>query len=150
MIGRARALIDLAARLSRKDARDLIGGRADRVVRDDLRRLAVVVAVGALDTYMHRLIVSRAYKQKPMPRKLADVTIRFGDLIEQAETAVAAHREGCDTRPKAPAKRILRERLLRETFQRHERVSEALAMAGKPQSWDEIAGPCPASQQLKT
>src|SRR5205085_7078016 len=77
------------------------------------------------------------------------VTVRFGDLIEQAETAVAAHSEGRDTRPKAPAKRVLRERLLRETFQRHERVSEALAMAGKPQSWDAIAGAMPGKPAAK-
>jgi hypothetical protein len=143
MIERAEALVALAARLSRGDARKLVGVRAGRPVRDDLRRLAIVMAVAALDTYMHRLVVSRAYAQEPMPRKLADLTVRFGDLIDQADVAVVAHNEGRDTRPRVGAKRLLRERLLRETFQRYERVSDALAMAGKPKSWKDIAAAMP-------
>lgn len=153
MITRARALLALAARLSRKDARDLVGSEGGRAVRDDLRRLAVVMAVAALDTYMHRLVVSRAYVQAPMPNNLADVTIRFGDLIDQADAAVVAHREGRDTRPRVPAKRLLRERLLRETFQRYERVSEALAMAGKAKSRKDIASAMPGTpkqEEVKT
>jgi hypothetical protein len=145
MIARATALVALAARLSRKDARQLVGTEGGRPVRDDLRRLAIVMAVAALDTYMHRLVVSRAYSQAPMPRTLADMTVRFGDLVNQADAAVVAHREARDTRPRVPAKRLLRERLLRETFQRYERVSEALAMAGKPKSWKEIAKAMPSS-----
>ncbi len=77
MVGRAQALIELAARLSRTDARTVISPLGGRPVRDDLRRLAIVVAVAALDTYMHRLVVSRAYSQKQMPSKLANVTVRF-------------------------------------------------------------------------
>jgi hypothetical protein len=145
MVGRARALVDLAARLSRGDARQLVGAAGGRSVRDDLRRLAIVMAVAALDTYMHRLVVSRAYKRSPMPAKLADITVRFGDLVEQADLAVIAHKDDRDTRPRVAAKRLLRERLLRETFQRYERVSEALAMAGKPKSWREIAAAMPGS-----
>jgi hypothetical protein len=143
MIGRAEALVALSARLSRVDARQLLGDRVGRTVRDDLRRLAIVMAVAALDTYMQRLVVSNAYKQTPMPRKLADVTIRFGDLIELADAAVVASREDRNIRPRVPAKRLLRERLLRETFQRYERVGEAMAMAGKAKSWEDIAAAMP-------
>ncbi len=136
MIARAEGLLSLATRLTKKN---------EGAVRDDLRRLAIVMAVAALDTYMHRLIVSRAYDHRVMPPKLADVTIRFGDLIRQAEAAVEARKEDRDARPKVPAKRLLRERLSRDTFQRHERVSEALAMAGKSDSWKLIAAAMPRS-----
>jgi hypothetical protein len=108
------------------------------------------VALAALDTYMHRLIVSRAYEHKEMPRNLAGVPIRFEDLIAQADAAVEARKEGRATRPKVRAKRILRERLAFETFQRYDRVGDALAMAGKPKSWAAIAAALPGSATPET
>ncbi len=143
MLDRAEALLDLARTLTRKPTRDALppglASAAGRPVRDDLRRLALVMAVAALDTYMHRLVVSRAYLHEDLPLKLADVTVRFGDLIDQADAAVIAHNEGRRSRPRVAAKRLLRERLLRETFQRPDRVTDALSMAGVPKAWSVIA-----------
>src|SRR4051794_28516274 len=109
MMDRAEALVDLAGRLSLKEVRAVVGRRGRLSVRSDVRRLSIVMAVAALDTYMHRLIVSRAYLHDPMPAALANVTVRFGDLVGQADAAVAAHREGRNTKPRVPAKKLLRE-----------------------------------------
>ncbi len=136
MIKRAEGLLSLATTLTKKD---------QEAVRDDLLRLAIVMAVAALDTYMHRLIVSRAYEEKVLPESLANVTIGFGDLIRQAEVAVKARSGGRNARLKVSAKRLLRERLRRDTFQRHEQVSDALAMAGKSGEWKQIAAAMPDS-----
>lgn len=43
----------------------------------DQRRLAVVMAVAALDTYMHRLILERAYVHETLPGGLASLGFRF-------------------------------------------------------------------------
>lgn len=119
-------------------------GLPDGVV-EDLRRLAVVMAIAALDTYMHRLVVTRVYEHEELPGGLAALTVGFGDLVAQAEASVKARQEGRDVRPKVQAKRVLRDRLLRETFQRPDDVSRALGMAGKSQSWPDIAAEMPGS-----
>jgi hypothetical protein len=134
-IGRARALLTSAAQ----------GGLAPGVT-SDLHRLAVVLAVAALDTYMHRLVVSRAYERMKMPGGLAHLTVSFGDLVRHADESVDARREGPNTRPRVAVKRILRNRLLRETFQRSENVSKALSMAGLTKAWDQIATQMPPTQ----
>jgi hypothetical protein len=119
-------------------------------VATDLRRLSVVMAVAALDTYMHRLVVSRAYENETMPGGLASLTVTFGDLVQQADDAVDARRAGRNTRPRVAAKRVLRNRLLRETFQRSENVSKALSMAGLTKAWDQIAAQMPPAQAAWT
>lgn len=137
-IDRAQAFLDVADGF----------GLPDGVV-EDLRRLAVVMAVAALDTYMHRLVVARAYEHEELPGGLAGLTVGFGDLVSQAEASVKARREGRDARPKVRAKRVLRDRLLRETFQSPDDVSRALGMAGKSQSWPDIAAEMPGSWDSK-
>lgn len=134
-IARARALLDAAN----------ANGLPDGVV-DDLRRLAVVMAVAALDTYMHRLILSRAYEHREMPSGLAGLAVGFGDLVAQAEESVRARQEERNERPKVRAKRVLRDRLLRETFQRADDVSRALSMAGRSKSWPAIAAEMPGGE----
>jgi hypothetical protein len=105
----------------------------------DMRRLSIVMAVAALDTYMHRLVVSRAFDHEELPKLLARLGVDFESLVSQAEESARAHREGRNSRPKVAVKRVLRDRLQRVTFQRHEDVSNALAMAGKSGHWDQIA-----------
>jgi hypothetical protein len=138
-IRRARAILAIS------DGAGLSGG-----VSDDLRRLAVVMAVAALDTYMHRLVVTRAYEHDEMPGGLAALSVTFGDLVAQAETVVAARKKSHNIRPKVRAKRILRERLSRETFQRSEDVSRALGMAGKSGKWQDIADAMSGSWSSKS
>ncbi len=109
-------------------------------VQGDMRRLSTVMAVAALDTYLHRLILEQCYLHKELPRGLASLSIPFGVLLAQAdETAIAARKRPHDSRPRVGVKRQLRDRLLRETYQRFDDVADALAMAGRSRKWDEIA-----------
>jgi len=110
-------------------------------VRSDMRRLSVVMAVAALDTYMHRLILSNVYTHNELPGGLANLDVPFVDLLDQADKAgVAARRNPHPSRPRVAVKRQLRDRLLRETFQSYDSVSRALSMAGlsRKSRWSEI------------
>ena len=108
-------------------------------VPTDIRRLAVVMGVAAIDTYMHRLIVTRVYEHQTLPGALATLDVPFEALLGEADEAVAARREARATRPRVRLKRVLRNRLQRATFQRADDVSKALAMAGRSGQWDNIA-----------
>jgi hypothetical protein len=104
-----------------------------------MRRLSVVMAVAALDTYMHRLIIERVYTHDQLPKQLARLEIDFVQLLEQAETTGAAARaKPYKPRPRVGVKRLLRDRLLRDTFQSFEGVSRALHLAGRKKEWLEI------------
>jgi RiboL-PSP-HEPN len=108
-------------------------------VAADMRRLSVVMAVAALDTYMHSLVVTRAYTQWPLPGGLARLEVPFEALLAQADEAKeAARRRPHKSRPRVGVKRQLRDRLLRETFQSYDGVSRALGMAGLSKRWEKI------------
>jgi hypothetical protein len=122
-------------------ARSLLGHAPDAPngVDDDLRRLALVMAVAAIDTYMHRLIVERVYQHAELPGKLAELGLPFRHALEQADAnADAARAERHNNRPRVTLKRVLRERLLRETYQSYEDVKQALGMAGLSGNWGQI------------
>jgi hypothetical protein len=120
-IGRARNLLDVGGT-----------GALSTSVRGDMRRLSIVMAVSALDTYMHRLVVDRCYRHERLPPGLSRLTIDFNDLLGQAdETAAAARKEPYKPKPRVGVKRTLRDRLLRETFQSFDEVGNAMAMAGR-------------------
>ena len=99
------------------------------------------MAVAALDTYMHRLIVERVFTHDELPPPLARLDVPFRRLLEQAdETRAADRRKPNNSRPRVGVKRLLRDRLLRETFQNYDSVSVALAMAGRKRGWTDIGG----------
>jgi hypothetical protein len=131
-----------AARHTIQRARGLLAASKttkSAVVSADLRRLSVVMAVAALDTYLHRLILERVYRPKSLPKSLGGLSMTFSQLLEQAdETAVAARQAPHNSRPRVGVKRQLRDRLLRETFQRFDDVSRALSMAGHDGKWDAV------------
>ena len=128
-IGRAVELVD--ASRSVPDLRESI--------RSDMRRLSIVMAVGAIDTYMHRLVLDRAYTHGELPGALARLGVPFEWLLAQADqTKLAARSKPRRSRPRVAVKRQLRDRLLRETFQRYEEVSGALGMAGRSGNWEAI------------
>ena len=137
-LDRARAMLSGARAAGTVTIRRPRGGRLHRVarlstaVRSDMRRLSVVMAVAALDTYMHRLIVDRAYTHgDELPGRLARLDVPFAQLLAQADDArAAARREPHNSRPRVGVKRQLRDRLLRERFQSYESVRQALGMAG--------------------
>jgi len=104
-----------------------------------MRRLSVVMAVAALDTYMHRLILERVYLHKQLPKQLARLDVEFAQLLEQADaTGEAARAKPYEPRPRVGVKRLLRDRLLKETFQTFDGVSRALHLAGRKKEWPEI------------
>ncbi len=126
-IGRANALLAGAS------------NAANAPVADDLRRVSIVMGVAALDTYMHRLIVERAYRHQTLPGRLARLDFSFQYALDQADAAGdAARAQPYNSRPRVPLKRVLRDRLLRETFQRYDDVSNALGMAGLSGNWGPI------------
>lgn len=130
-----------AARDTLSRARDLLdaaSGQPDSVA-SDMRRLSIVMAVSALDTYLHRLVVARVYEHKKLPGGLASLSVTFSQLLAEADASVDARKQAKAHRPRVRAKRILRDRLQRETFQNSEDVSRALGMAGKHRSWSHIA-----------
>lgn len=93
-------------------------------------RSAPNVDSGSIDTYMHRLIVHRAYTHSELPGGLANLDVPFADLLAGADRATQAVRDGRQSRPRVAVKRQLRDRLLRETFQSYDSVSRALSIAG--------------------
>jgi hypothetical protein len=132
------AALDLVAR-SRALLAEADGSTS--AVAVDLRRLAVVMSVAALDTYMHRLIIEKAYTHDPLPGSLAALSFRFDYALEQADSiGRAARSKPKNSRPRVELKKALRERLLQETFQRYEDVSGALGMAGLSGNWAAIGG----------
>ncbi len=143
-LARARALLVSTALTKRTRIVVVAGRRRQRPwlahsVAADMRRLSVVMAVAALDTYMHSLVVTRAYTEWPLPGGLARLDIPFEALLEQADEAkLAARKPPHRSRQRVGVKRQLRDRLLRETFQSYEGVSRALGMAGLSGQWPEI------------
>jgi len=151
-IGRAQQLLKGASLSGRRALITPSGKRAFRrgtlsgSTVADMRRLSVVMAIAALDTYMHRLIVERAFKHDTLPNGLAHLDIGFEDLLRQAdETAAAARANPHKPRPRVAVKRQLRDRLLRETFQNSDAVARALSMAGRPKAWPAISEKMQAS-----
>jgi hypothetical protein len=97
------------------------------------------MAVAALDTYMHRLVVERAFQHDELPSDLARLSVSFEQLLAQADlTKGAARASPHNSRPRVQVKRALRDRLLRETFQNSDSVGRALAMAGRRREWRAI------------
>lgn len=74
-----------------------------------------------------------------LPGGLAALSVTFEQLLAEADDAVQARRDGRDSRPRVRVRRVLRDRLQRETFQSADDVSRALGMAGKSGQWDAIA-----------
>ena len=122
-------------------------------LQDDLRRMGIVMGVAALDTYMHRLVVHRVYWHDKLPKGIAKLTMDFEYALAQAdESAELARAAPANTRPRVPLKRALRDRLLRDSFQTFESVSNALAMAGLKKAWSSIGAamaPQQDSEQIK-
>jgi len=145
-IGRARGLVDEAAKHK----------TLPTSVRGDMRRLGVVMAVAALDTYMHRLILERVYTHEDgkLPGALARLDLTIEAVLGWAdESGVAARKKPHNSRPRVGVKRQLRDRLLRETFQSYENVSKALGMAGLSGKWEDIGktfSPSMTPKQIRT
>ncbi len=125
-LDRARRFLDLASNASSKAQ-----------LRDDSLRMAIVMAVAAVDTYMHVTVLGAiGSTDSTTPSKsLRGLDMDFGDLVDLADAAVEARREERDIRPRVQVKNALHRRLLRETFQSADQVSRAMAFAGVTHIW---------------
>lgn len=113
--------------------------KVNSAIAGDLRRLGIVMGIAALDTYMHRLIIDRAYRHKRLPGKLAKLSFSFAYALDRADDcAEAARLKPHHNRPRVALKRALRDRLLLDSFQRYDDVSDALGMAGMSGNWNKI------------
>lgn len=126
----ARACIRRAKRLLLLAASN---GLPDTHVRNDLRRSALVMAVTAIDSYMHWLIyhrISDIRKEGDLPKALAGVDIEFDELAALADATIQARQQNKNTRPWVHVKRVIQHRLFQETFQGPEQLGRAFALAG--------------------
>jgi hypothetical protein len=137
-VERARALLAGARPTGRPAMRRARGVRPSTLpaaTRQDMRRLSIVMAVAALDTYMHRLILERVYTHEDLPGALARLGMAFQDLLNQADATGHAARQPPDNpRPRVGVKRVLRDRLLRETFQSYDDVGRASPWQDSPEA----------------
>ena len=102
--------------------------------------MALVMGVAALDTYMHVLVYQRISENRSdMPKRLANLSVPLSDLAEMAEHVVTQRQNNVDARPWVLVKTALHTRLLRETFQSYENVSQAMAKAGIKKGWRKVA-----------
>lgn len=108
------------------------------VLRSDIRRAALTMAVGALDTYMHWRI-RQVPLTSPVPAALARVEVTLGDLIAMGERSLSARQDGRNDRPTTRARNVLNERLLYETFQNYEKIATGFKMLGVGKGWDKVS-----------
>lgn len=109
--------------------------------KNDLRRMALVMAVAAIDSYMHSLILRRiaaVRRSADLPKSLARLDIPFSEFARLAGASIKAQREGRTSRPWVQVKSSLQERLLKETFQSYDQVAIALSIAGVEKCWSKI------------
>ncbi len=128
---RAQRLLDLA------DAKLPV-----KIAKNDLRRMALVMAVAAIDSYLHGIILRRiadVRRRKPLPNELCRLGMAFSDLAHLADNSINARRQGRDARPWVQVKKALQARLLKEAFQSSEQVARAFNMAGIQSGWSKIA-----------
>jgi len=103
--------------------------------------MAIVMAVAALDTYLHRRVHESTAPGKHLPAPLSNIRLNFGDMAELANASLAARRQNppVKDRPWVRVRNVLNDRLLKITFQSASEVADALAMIGISQGWKKIA-----------
>lgn len=114
----------------------------DNRIKTDLRRSALVLAVTAVDSYMHWLVyrrISEVRREGDLPKVLAKLEIPFSDFASLADAAIRARQEDRNLRPWVQVKNAVQRRLLKETFQSYEQVGQALAIAGIEKGWSRTA-----------
>ncbi len=110
--------------------------------KNDLRRMALVMAVAAIDSYMHALVlrrIARVRKSADLPKALAQLELPFAEIAKLADTSIEGQRQGRKTRPWVQVKTALQLCLLKKTFQSFDQVATALAIAGVEKPWSKIA-----------
>lgn len=114
----------------------------DAKIKTDLRRSALVLAVTAVDSYMHWLVyrrISEVRREGDLPKVLAKLEIPFSDFASLADATIRARHEDRDLRPWVQVKNAVQRRLLKVTFQTYEQVGQALSLAGIEKGWSRTA-----------
>lgn len=108
--------------------------------------MAIVMAVAALDTYLHRRVYQSIAPGQELPAALGKLGITFVELADLANASLEARRKNppVQDRPWVRVRNTLNDRLLKITFQSHQDVADALAMVGVKQGWAKIAAAIPA------
>ncbi|WP_432070892.1 hypothetical protein [Streptomyces sp. AA1529] len=75
----------------------------------------------------------------PLPKKLAELDVPFGDMLTIAREAVAARQDDVNHRPTVKARNALGKALLTETFQSPRTIERGLQMLGKTNCWSRLA-----------
>ncbi|MEX6663742.1 HEPN domain-containing protein [Pseudomonas sp. W2-17] len=107
-------------------------------VRDDLIRSALVMAISAMDSYMHWMVfqeITAVSKNAKLPKALSKLEIPFSDVAALADAVIEGRREGKETRPWNALKNSAQRQLLFRTFQSFDQVSVAMSMAGIADGW---------------
>jgi len=113
-----------------------------KATREDLRRLALVMCVVAVDTYLHWAVflrLSAVRHQAQLPTSLRKLDIPFEELASLADTTVQARRQQVDSRPWVQIKNAAQRRLLRMTMQSPQEIADAFALIGIKNLWSEVA-----------
>lgn len=111
-------------------------------VKNDLRRMALVMAVAAVDSYMHAVVLRRiadVRRRADLPKALARLEMPFSEIADLADASIKAQGSNRRSRPWVQVKASLQKRLLKETFQSYDQVGMAFAIAGIDKAWSKIA-----------
>lgn len=105
---------------------------------EDLARTAVVVAVGALDTYLHSAVLRKATPWKPSSG-LAKLELSLDTVCDLVKEVVAARSKNSGSRPWVSVKECLQQRMRKVTFQSPRQVEDALLMVGVRNGWAKVS-----------
>ncbi|WIB64035.1 hypothetical protein [Curtobacterium sp. MCBD17_040] len=125
VLDRAKALLALETSTTAED------------VRTDIRRLARSMASASIDTFLHWR-VARVDLYAPLPKELRKLDIPFGDLSAMARADVLARQQNVANKPIVKARNVLRERIIRDTYQSSRGVETALKMCGVSDCWSKL------------
>lgn len=122
----------------------VVGENAIRptVTRNDLRRMALVMGVTAIDTYMHLAVLRKIGEVRMrdlLPKPLGQLDMPFDELASLADAAIGNQRAETRGRPWVQVKNALYKRLLKETFQSSGQVARAMSMAGITEIWRKLS-----------
>ncbi|POF95274.1 HEPN domain-containing protein [Pseudomonas putida] len=115
---------------------------ANEAIRDDLVRSALVMAISAMDSYMHWMVfqeIIAVSKNAKLPKLLAKLDIPFSDVAALADAMIEGRRAGKETRPWNALKNTAQKQLLYKTFQSFDQVKTAMSMAGVVDGWAKTA-----------
>lgn len=106
----------------------------------DLRRVALVMGLASVDTYMHMVVLRQASQKRWTPSaSLSNLKINFGDLATLANGVVIARSAGTKSRPWVAVKNALHRHLLRIPLQSAKAVGDAMAMGGLDKGWTKVS-----------